>query len=89
MLLRLITGTGVLLRIEVRAELNQFGRVARSYARILLAIRTAPRSPDRPQSRCVDIALATDWLVHLLRLFLGGTRLTRSVVFREVGTTPW
>ena len=74
MLLRLITGTGVLSQIEVRVGFDRFDHGARSYARTLLKIRTAPKSSDRPQSRYANIALATDWLIHLRRLSWGGTQ---------------
>ena len=37
---------------------------ARNCGRTLLAIRIAPKSPDHPQSRYVDIVQAIDWFIR-------------------------
>ena len=60
--------------------LDVSGHEAKSYGRIRLEIRIAPRSSDHPQSRRVDIVLAIDWLTHLHRLSLDEMRLTHFVV---------
>ena len=75
-------------RIEVCAELESSDHGAMSCGQIPRAIRIVPRLSDHLQSRFIDTVRAIDWLICLLRRFVGGMLLRHFVVYEGVGIVP-